>query len=68
MEALRGIEAENCLLHNDIHIGNVVLRDGSRSPVIIDFGPDIREPDLSDEEWLTVVGASPDTRRMRKLW
>ncbi|PBK71109.1 hypothetical protein ARMSODRAFT_1002972 [Armillaria solidipes] len=48
----RAIEAENCVLHNVIHIGNVVLRDGSRSPVSIDFGQtDIREPDLSDEEW-----------------
>lgn len=37
MEALRAIEAENCVLHNDIHVGNVILRDGSHSPVIIDF-------------------------------
>ncbi|KAK0217183.1 hypothetical protein IW262DRAFT_1464216 [Armillaria fumosa] len=29
MEALRAIEAENCVLHNDIHIENVVLRDGT---------------------------------------
>ncbi|KAK0421914.1 hypothetical protein EV421DRAFT_1914856 [Armillaria borealis] len=48
MEALHAIEAENCALHNDMHIRNVVLRDGSRSPVIIDFGQaDIREPGLS---------------------
>ncbi|PBK88595.1 hypothetical protein ARMGADRAFT_1033941 [Armillaria gallica] len=67
MEALRAIEAENCILHNDILVGNVVLRDGSRSPVIIDFGQaDIREPVLSDEEWKSVVWGSPeDTRRMR---
>ncbi len=45
MEALCAIEAENCLMYNDVHIGNVVLRDGSRSPVIIDFGQaNIREP------------------------
>ncbi|KAK0227455.1 hypothetical protein EDD85DRAFT_1026995 [Armillaria nabsnona] len=51
MEALRAIEAENCVLH-----------------IIIDFGQaDIREPGLSDEEWLSVVGASPDTHRMRNL-
>ncbi len=68
MEALRAIESENCVLHNDIHIGNVVLRDGSRSPFIIGFGQaDIREPELGDEEWSSVIGASPDTRRMRNL-
>ncbi|KAK0235504.1 hypothetical protein EDD85DRAFT_725221, partial [Armillaria nabsnona] len=51
MEALRAIEAENCVLHSDIHIGNVVLREKIQSPVI-DFGQaDIREPELSDEEW-----------------
>ncbi|SJL12475.1 uncharacterized protein ARMOST_15902 [Armillaria ostoyae] len=68
MEALRAIEAENCVLHDDIRIGNVVLREGNRSLVIIDFGQaDIREPELSDEEWSSVVGASPDTRRTRNL-
>ncbi len=36
-EALHAIETENCILHNDMDIGNVVLQDGSRSPVIIDF-------------------------------
>ncbi|PBK79230.1 hypothetical protein ARMGADRAFT_175317 [Armillaria gallica] len=54
MEALRPIESENCVSHNDIHIGNVVLRDGNRSPV-------------SDEEWSSVIGASPDTHYMRNL-
>ncbi|KAK0421903.1 hypothetical protein EV421DRAFT_2042953 [Armillaria borealis] len=68
MEALRAIEAENCLLHNDIHIGNVVLREGNRSPVIIDFGQaGIRDPELSDEEWSDAVRGGPDTRYMRRL-
>ncbi|KAK0443632.1 hypothetical protein EV421DRAFT_528438 [Armillaria borealis] len=68
MEALRAIEAENCVLHNDIHIGNVVLREKSRSPVIIDFGQaDIREPELSDEEWSRAVRRAPDTRYIRRL-
>ncbi len=68
MEALRTIEAKNCLLHNDIHIGNVILREGNRSPVIIDFGQaGIRDPDLSDEEWSDAVRAGPDTRYMRRL-
>ncbi len=66
MEALRAIEAEKCLLHNVVHIGNVVLRDGSRSAVIIDFGQaNVREP---DEGWSSVVWGSPeDRRRMRNL-
>ncbi|KAK0443594.1 hypothetical protein EV421DRAFT_526473 [Armillaria borealis] len=38
MEGLRAIEAENHVLHNDIHIRNVVLREEDRSAVIIDFG------------------------------
>ncbi len=67
-EALRAIESENCVLHNDIRVGNVVLWDGSCSPVIIDFGQaDIREPELGDEEWSSVIGASSDTRRLRNL-
>ncbi len=68
MEALRAIDAENCVLYDDIHIANVVLRDGNRSLVIIDFGQaDIREPGFSDEEWSSVVCGSPDIRRMRNL-
>ncbi|SJL12464.1 uncharacterized protein ARMOST_15891 [Armillaria ostoyae] len=47
MPGLRSIETEN-LLHNDIHTRNVVLREGDRSPVIIDFGD-------SDEDWRTEV-------------
>ncbi|KAK0224974.1 hypothetical protein EDD85DRAFT_216704 [Armillaria nabsnona] len=65
-EAFRAIESENCVLHNDVHIGNVVLREGNRFPVIVDFGQaDIREPGTSDEEWLGVVWGSPDTRYRR---
>ncbi len=69
MEALRAIEAENyCVLHNDIHIGNVILREKSRSPVIIDFGQaGIREPELSDEEWRSAVRGAPDTHYTRRL-
>ncbi|PBK81714.1 hypothetical protein ARMGADRAFT_1090960 [Armillaria gallica] len=51
LEGLRAIEAENHVLHNDIHIGNVVLRQEDRSAVIIDFGQAIvREPRRSDED------------------
>ncbi len=31
-------EAENCLLHNDVHTRNIVLREGNQTLVIIDFG------------------------------
>ncbi|KAK0217181.1 hypothetical protein IW262DRAFT_175592 [Armillaria fumosa] len=59
------IEAENCVLHNDIHIGNILLRDGSHSPVIIDFGQaDIREPEANDEKWMSVAWRSLDARYM----
>ncbi|KAK0421906.1 hypothetical protein EV421DRAFT_2066923 [Armillaria borealis] len=68
LEGFRAIEAENCLLHNDIHTRNIVLREGSRSPVIIDFGlANIREPEYSDKGWESVVRGGPDTRYMRRL-
>ncbi|PBK71146.1 hypothetical protein ARMSODRAFT_1002995 [Armillaria solidipes] len=68
LEVFRTIEAEKCLLHNDIHTRNIVLREGNRSPVIIDFGlANIRNPDYSDEEWERVVHGGPDTRYMRRL-
>ncbi len=64
MDVFRTIEAENCVIHNDLHIGNVILRD---SPVIIDFGfAIIRRPGWSDEEWRAVVEGGPDTRNMRR--
>ncbi|KAK0235541.1 hypothetical protein EDD85DRAFT_938665 [Armillaria nabsnona] len=60
MEALCAIDAENCVLHNDMHIENVVLRDGGRSPVIIDFGQaDIRQPELYETR---VLSGSLQTR------
>ncbi|SJL12484.1 uncharacterized protein ARMOST_15911 [Armillaria ostoyae] len=50
MTGLRAIGSENCLLH-DIHTRNVVLREGNRSPTIIDFGEaNIRQPGTSDED------------------
>ncbi|KAK0235448.1 hypothetical protein EDD85DRAFT_968404 [Armillaria nabsnona] len=68
MEGLRAIEAENHVLHNDIHIGNVVLRQEDRSAVIIDFGQAIvREPGRSDEDWMRVVRGGSDTRFMRRI-
>ncbi|PBK71191.1 hypothetical protein ARMSODRAFT_1003031 [Armillaria solidipes] len=68
MEGLRAIETENHVLHNDIHIGNVVLREEGRSAVIIDFGQAIvREPRRSDEDWMRVVRGGADTRFMRRV-
>ncbi|KAK0431069.1 hypothetical protein EV421DRAFT_1929914 [Armillaria borealis] len=67
LEGFRAIEAENCLLHGNIHTRNIVLREGSWSPVIIDFGlANIREPEYSNE-WRRVVRGSPDTRYIRRL-
>ncbi|KAG7441358.1 uncharacterized protein BT62DRAFT_937118 [Guyanagaster necrorhizus] len=68
MEGLRAIEAENCLLHRDIHTRNVVVREGNRSAVIIDFGgASIRKAGTSDEDWRMNVHGGPDTRYMRRL-
>ncbi len=68
LEGLRAIEAENHVLHNDIHIGNVVLRQEDRSAVIIDFGQAIvREPGRSDEDWMRVVRGGADTRFVRRI-
>ncbi len=33
MEGLRAIEAENCVIHDDIHTRNVVLREGACLPL-----------------------------------
>ncbi|SJL12534.1 uncharacterized protein ARMOST_15962 [Armillaria ostoyae] len=53
MAGLRAVKVENCLLHNDTR--NVVLREGNRSPVIIDFGEaNIRQPGANDDDWTTV--------------
>ncbi|KAK0235500.1 hypothetical protein EDD85DRAFT_955050 [Armillaria nabsnona] len=68
LEGFRAIEAEKCLLHNDVHTRNVVLHEGNRSPAIVDFGEaNIRNPEYSDEEWERVVHGGPDTCYMRRL-
>ncbi|KAK0421907.1 hypothetical protein EV421DRAFT_2026202 [Armillaria borealis] len=68
LDAFRTIEAENCVLHNDIHIGNIVLRDADGSPVIIDFGrASVRDPGCSDLEWRDNVEGGADTRFMRRV-
>ncbi|KAG7441355.1 uncharacterized protein BT62DRAFT_1011602 [Guyanagaster necrorhizus] len=67
LDAFRAIEAENCVLDNDIHIGNVVLRDSDRSPVINDFGRAyVREPGCPDREWRGNVEGGADTQFMRR--
>ncbi|KAK0443628.1 hypothetical protein EV421DRAFT_1735748 [Armillaria borealis] len=55
LEGLRAIEAENYLLHDDVHTRNVVVPEGNRSAVIIDFGQAIIRTERSDEEWLSVI-------------
>ncbi|KAK0455764.1 uncharacterized protein EV420DRAFT_1644542 [Desarmillaria tabescens] len=68
LDGFRAIEAEKCLLHNVVHTKNIVLREGNRSPVIIDFGlANIRNPEYSDEEWEHVVQGGPDTCYLRRL-
>ncbi|KAK0186767.1 hypothetical protein F5146DRAFT_143375 [Armillaria mellea] len=68
LDAFCAIEAENCVLHNDIHIGNIVLRDAGRSPVIIDFGrASVREPGSSDLKWRDNIEGGADTRFMRRV-
>lgn len=68
LDAFRTIEAENCVLHNDIHIGNIVLRDADRSPVIVDFGrASVRESGSSDLEWRDNVEGGADTPFMRRV-
>ncbi|KAK0458197.1 uncharacterized protein EV420DRAFT_384601 [Desarmillaria tabescens] len=63
MDAFRTIKAEKCVMHNDIHIDNILLRDSDRSPVLIDFGWALTwEPGMSDEEWEDSVTGSQDTR------
>ncbi|SJL12430.1 uncharacterized protein ARMOST_15857 [Armillaria ostoyae] len=66
LEGLRAIEAENCLLHDDVHTRNVVVPEGNRSAVIIDFGQAIIRTERSDEEWLSVAHGGADTRFMRR--
>ncbi|PBK65187.1 hypothetical protein ARMSODRAFT_1022609 [Armillaria solidipes] len=34
-DAFRNIKDEMCVLHNDVHIGNIILRATDRTPVII---------------------------------
>lgn len=51
IDAFRAIKDEMCVLHNDVHIGNIILRATDKTPVIIDFGyAMIREPNMSDVE------------------
>ncbi|KAG7441345.1 uncharacterized protein BT62DRAFT_484412 [Guyanagaster necrorhizus] len=51
MDAVRTIKAEKCVMHNDIHIDNILLRDSDRSPVLIDFAWSLtRKPGMNDQE------------------
>ncbi|KAK0235490.1 hypothetical protein EDD85DRAFT_843182, partial [Armillaria nabsnona] len=50
LEGSRAIEAEKCLLRNDVRTRNIVLRKGNQSPVIFNFGEaNIRNPQYGDE-------------------
>ncbi|KAK0490007.1 hypothetical protein EDD18DRAFT_562232 [Armillaria luteobubalina] len=68
MEGFRAIEAENCVLHNDIHLRNIVLQEKDRSAVIIDFGQAIvHAPGRSDESWMGAIYGAADTHFMRRI-
>ncbi|PBK81779.1 hypothetical protein ARMGADRAFT_1039141 [Armillaria gallica] len=68
MDAFRTIKAEKCVMHNDVHIDNIVLRDSDRSPVLIDFGWALtREPRMSDQEWEDAVAGCQDVRFARNV-
>ncbi|KAK0443195.1 hypothetical protein EV421DRAFT_536085 [Armillaria borealis] len=55
-DAFRNIKDEMRVLHNDVHIGNIILRATDRTPVIIDFGYAMnREPNLSDAKWTEIA-------------
>ncbi|KAK0458193.1 uncharacterized protein EV420DRAFT_384594 [Desarmillaria tabescens] len=67
MGAFRTLKAEKCVLHNDVHIDNILLRDPDWSPVLIDFGWALtRKPGMSDEEWEDHISGCQDTRFMRR--
>ncbi|KAK0458248.1 uncharacterized protein EV420DRAFT_1643129 [Desarmillaria tabescens] len=68
MDAFRSVKNEMCVLHNDVHIGNVILRATDRSPVIIDFGyVMIRKPNMSDAEWMELARQCSDISSMRAV-
>ncbi|KAG7441359.1 uncharacterized protein BT62DRAFT_1011606 [Guyanagaster necrorhizus] len=51
MDAFSTIKAEKCVMHNDIHIDNILLRDSDRSPVHIDFAWSLtRKPGMNDQD------------------
>ncbi len=66
MDAFHNIKDEMCVLHNDIHIGNIILRATNRTPVIIVFVyAMIREPDMSDAKWTEIARQCSDISAMR---
>ncbi|KAG7440627.1 uncharacterized protein BT62DRAFT_997660 [Guyanagaster necrorhizus] len=68
MDAFRTMKTEKCVMHNDIHIDNILLRDSDRSPVLIDFGWTLtRKPGMNDEEWENSVSGSQNTRFARRV-
>ncbi len=68
MDAFRTIKAEKCVMHNDVPIDNILLRDSDRSPVLIDFGWALtREPRMSDQEWEDSVAGCQDVRFARNV-
>ncbi|KAK0458940.1 uncharacterized protein EV420DRAFT_340818 [Desarmillaria tabescens] len=69
MDAFRILKAQKCVIHNDIHIDNIILRHSDRSPVIIDLGCALtRESSMSDsEEWEASIAGNDDMRAVRNM-
>ncbi len=66
MDAFRNIKDEICVLHNGIHIGNIIFRATNRTPIIIDFVyAMIREPDMSDAKWTEIARQCSDISAIR---
>ncbi|PBK65212.1 hypothetical protein ARMSODRAFT_961513 [Armillaria solidipes] len=67
MAGLRA-EAENCLLRNNLLCQEHLLREGNRSPAIIDFGEaNTRVPGTNDEDWRRIIHGGLDMHYMRRL-
>ncbi len=62
------IKAEKCIMHNNIHINNILLHDSVRSSVLIDFGCVLmREPRMSDQEWEDLVTGCQDVHFVHNI-
>ena len=62
-ELMAGVETLR--LHGDLHLGNVLLRDGALH--VLDFDDMVNGPPVQDL-WLALPGRDPQTRGQRKIF